>query len=87
MKHYRLVYMQPYEYDDDTPSGIGDHQVGYYQQTSEFEAFSDSDAGLIVRTVLREGGLDFGVHPGSPPAGHYWRRFMSLVEFKPDRTV
>ena len=87
MTHYRLTYNQPYEYDDDSPSGIGDHDIAYSQGKEEFEALDDGAASKFADNFLREGGLNFGSHPGSPRPGYYPRRLVSLVEFTPDREV
>ena len=89
MKHYRLVYKQPHEQDFDSPSGIGDHQVVYIQTAEEFEAKNDINAREVVKAYLRQSGLNFGSHIGSPPAGCYPRVFVSLIEFwtRPDRVV
>ncbi len=87
MKHYRLIYRQPHEYDDDSPSGIGDHQVGHTQQKVEFEVRTDADARIIVTNHLATGGIDFGWHLGSPKPGHYKRQFVALWEWKPDRPI
>lgn len=87
VRHYRLVYLQPYEYDDDSSEGIGDHDIAYSEMEAEFVAENDTDARKQVRDFLGIGGLQFGWHLGSPKPGYYPRRFKSLVEFKLDRRV
>jgi len=87
MKKYELTYQQPYEYDDDSPSGVGDHGVEYQRPREPFEARSDEDARQIVREFLSQGGLQFGFHFGSPPAGLYPRKFVSLYEVVDPREV
>ena len=87
IKSYRLVYEQPYEYDDDSPSGYGDHGIGYNRKQEEFEACCDADAWILAKEFLKEGGLDIGYHWGSPPPGYYPRRFVSLVEVVAERII
>jgi hypothetical protein len=83
MKHYRLVYKQPFEYDDDSPSGIGDHGVAYHQEIATFDAPNVEEAKRTTSAFLKEGGLNFGHHVGSEAPGLYPRLFVSLEEIKP----
>jgi hypothetical protein len=83
-KLYRLIYDQPYEYDDDSPSGYGDHGIEYSRTKYDFNALNDLLARDYATRWLQEGGLDFGVHYGSSSEGHYPRRFVSLMEIVPE---
>jgi len=87
MKKYELAYEQPFEYDDDSPSGIGDHGVGYSSSQHIFAAENDEDVKRAVREFLGEGGLQFGWHIGSPEPGLYPRKFVSLHEVTDPREV
>jgi len=79
VKHYRLVYRQPYECDDD---------IRYVQYSRAFATRGDEAVRVVVKDFLSEGGLDFGFHLGGPPAGLYPRQFVSLsAEFEPDRVI
>ena len=86
-KQYELVYEQPYEYDDKSPSGFGDHGIGYSRVTYLFRSVDDFEAASIVEDFLSKGVLEFGDHWGSPPAGAYLRRFVSLHEVHDKREV
>ena len=45
---YILNYEQPFEYDDDSPSGIGDHSISCRQYRAEFEVSSDKEAAKLA---------------------------------------
>lgn len=48
MANYRLTYMDPYEFDDDSPSGIGDHDIWWGKESTVFEAQTDEEARKLV---------------------------------------
>ncbi|GEM_PF-5550513 len=85
MKNYRLIYEQPYEFDEDSPSGVGDHDIAYSRYTYEFEASDVPDARKQAHEHLEGRGLNFGYHIGSPSAGYYPCRVISLAEFEPEK--
>ncbi len=87
VKKYELTYEQPHEYDDDSPSGIGDHGISYWRQKKVFEANTDEAAKQFAQEHCKEGGLQFGFHIGSPTPGLYPRRFISLCEVINPREV
>ena len=87
MRTYKLVYDRPYEFDEDSPSGIGDHQIGYRTRETIFEARIDAEARQKVKKFLTEGGYNFGSHPGSISPGLYPRRFVSLHQVTESRRI
>lgn len=78
MKKYTLVYSQPYEYDDDSPSGIGDHAIGYQQQSFGFIADSDSTARQLVKKFLDKGFIVFD-HPFDGDGKTYYRKLVKFT--------
>lgn len=62
MRQYKLVYLQAYEVDDDSPSGIGDHSIQHERTSQAFEARTDEDAMLEVSKFLKSGSVMFDHH-------------------------
>ena len=54
MAKYRLRYSEPYEFDDDSPSGEGDHDVRWADSKTVFEAESDEAAERITDKFINE---------------------------------
>lgn len=79
MPNYELEYRQPYEYDDDSGSGIGDHSIGYANQKVKFIAETDTRAEAAARQFLSEGSMVFDHHIDGD-GKTYHRRFVRLVK-------
>lgn len=75
---YELSYRQPYEYDEDSSSGIGDHSIGYTDRVVKFEALSDKVAKATVVKFMSEGGVMFDHHLDGDGKVHP-RRFVGLT--------
>ena len=75
---YELTYKQPYEYDEDSPSGIGDHAIGWATHTCSFEASSDVKARKVVEGFLLEGSVLFD-HYLDGDGRTYYRQEVKLV--------
>ena len=55
MEKYSLIYSEPYEFDDDSSSGIGDHDVCWTRDSeTNFEAENDETAQTIVSRFVSE---------------------------------
>ncbi len=54
---YILKYGQPYEYDEDSPSGIGDHQIGWSEAQRSFKAENSEEARRFAIRFLLDGGI------------------------------
>lgn len=53
LKMYVLTYEQPYEYDDDSLGGIGDHEIRWREDKKNFKAQNHDDSRrLVVRFLL-----------------------------------
>jgi hypothetical protein len=60
MGSYILEYKQPYEIDEDSPSGIGDHSIKYKVcKTEPFIADDDKAAIDKVLEFLHQGSVFF----------------------------
>ena len=44
--HYVVHYRYPWDYDDDSPSGIGDHTLQWDDSSKAIEATTDDEASL-----------------------------------------
>ena len=44
--HYVVHYRYPWDYDDDSPSGIGDHTLQWDDSSKAIEATTDDEARL-----------------------------------------
>ncbi len=75
---YELTYRQPYEFDEDSPSGIGDHSIEFSQTTYTFETKSDEEADEIATKFLSEGAIIF-THYLDGDGKTYRRQLVRLV--------
>lgn len=79
MSSYELEYRQPYERDDDSGSGIGDHSIQHANQKTKFTAKTDIRAEAAARQFLSEGSIVFDHHIDGD-GRTYHRRFVRLVK-------
>ena len=70
---YILIYRQPHEYDDDSPSGVGDHEIRWNENQRSFQAENTEEARRFVVRFLLDGGIKL-----SPQDDFTYRRFLSL---------
>lgn len=75
---YELTYRQPYEYDEDSSSGIGDHAIGWATHVLRFEASSDVEARKVVEDFLLGGSVLFD-HYLDGDGKTYYRQEVKLV--------
>ena len=68
---YKLYYKQPREYDDDSPSGIGDHGILYHDDCQHFTAGNDERAKLMAREFVKAMPVLF-------EGKSYFRQFVKL---------
>lgn len=78
MRQYKLVYLQPYEVDDDSGPGIGDHSIQHARQEATFEARTDKEAMLEVGRILKFGSVVFDHHIDGD-GQEYMRRPIELT--------
>ena len=71
MAKYIIQYQQPYEYDDDSSSGIGDHDIGWGTMSVTFDVETDEEAITATDQFLSEGSVIF--------EGGTYRRFLDLL--------
>ena len=83
MKQYKLVYLQPYEVDNDSPSGIGDHSIQHARQEVVIRANTDKSALLMVDEFILHGSVVFN-HYLDGDGKEYIRK---PVEFTTTRVV
>lgn len=62
MRQYKLVYLQPYEVDHDSPSGIENHSIQLARREETFEARTDKEVMLEVGKFLKFGSVVFNHH-------------------------
>lgn len=62
MRPYKLVYLQPFERDDDSGPGIGDHSIQHARQEAAINANSDKEAMLAVSEFVEHGSIVFDHH-------------------------
>lgn len=74
---YELSYRQPYEYDEDSGSGIGDHSIEHSNEVVRFEAPDDRVAKASVVKFMSEGGVLFDHHLDGDRKVHS-RQFVGL---------
>ena len=79
MPSYELDYKQPYERDDDSGSGIGDHSIQYANQKTKFTAKTDIRAEAAARLFLSEGSMIFNHHIDGD-GKTYRRQFVKLMK-------
>ncbi len=79
MPSYELEYGQPYERDDDSPSGIGDHSIQYANEKIKFTAKSDVRAEVAARQFLTEGNILFDHYMDGDNKTHH-RKFVRLTK-------
>lgn len=76
-----LTYDQPYEFDEDSPSGIGDHEIRWNLNltTSIDGVLNDMDARSTVIEFLKGGKCSV---PTSRGGDTQYRKFVSLEEVR-----
>lgn len=79
MNRYELEYKQPYEYDGDSGSGIGDHSIGFRTCAVRFQARSDKEARQSVKEFVGKGSITF-THHIDGDGKTYNREFVRLVK-------
>ncbi len=79
MKSYELTYRQPYEFDDDSPQGDGDHDIGYSVDSGTFVADNDTMARQQVKEFLSNGSITFSHHIDGD-GKTYKREFVKLTK-------
>ncbi len=76
---YILTYEQPYEVDDDSPSGIGDHSICWSTRTACVSGhFTKAEAKAMAITFLNEGSIFFNHFTDGNNKRHY-RKFVSFI--------
>lgn len=78
--NYELRYRQPYEYDEDSPEGIGDHSILLASDTLQFVAENDEAARKIADEFLSKGSIIFN-HLTDGDGKTYLREFVELTGF------
>jgi len=74
---YRLNYMQPYEVDEDSPSGFGDHSIEFGRSCAEFVCENNVLAMQEVDKFLQQGMIQF-VHHLDGDGKTYFRKKIDL---------
>ncbi len=85
---YILTYEQPYEVDDDSPSGIGDHSICWSRRTAVIdEEMCKVEDKFLTDLLAKRSSIDF-LNKDSIVFNHFidgdglnhYRRFISLIK-------
>lgn len=78
MRPYILLYLQPYEVDRDSPSGIGDHSIQHAEYEYKFGASTDREAMIEIGKFLKSGSIVFN-HYLDGDGKEYMRKPIELT--------
>ncbi len=76
---YHLTYKSPYEYDEDSPSGIGDHSILWAESKVTCHAKSDEGVKEQIAQFLEAGSIVFN-HYSDGDRKTYKRQFVGLTK-------
>ncbi len=76
---YQLIYKSPYEFDEDSPSGIGDHSILWADRIATCQAKTDTSAKEQIARFLEEGSIVFN-HYSDGDGKTYKRQFVKLTK-------
>ena len=75
---YVLKYGQPFEYDDDSPSGVGDHEIRWSEEQRTFKAENSEEARRFAVRFLLDDKHGVNLNPSNPNSNTTFRKFKSL---------